>query len=118
MGNFQTDRVIQILLPLFQGLSGQPVYQVDAYVLDAVFFAKPDCAQSLFAVMAPVQETEVFFTLKLCTPILIRLKGRLRREATYSGVISSGLASSVISVHELVPNKRSAASNIRSKSAC
>ena len=61
MGNFQTDRVIQILLPLFQGLSGQPVYQVDAYVLDAVFFAKPDCAQSLFAVMAPVQETEVFF---------------------------------------------------------
>ena len=57
MGNFQTDRVIQILLPLFQGLSGQPVYQVDAYVLDAVFFAKPDCAQSLFAVMAPVQET-------------------------------------------------------------
>ena len=51
MGNFQTDRVIQILLPLFQGLSGQPVYQVDAYVLDAVFFAKPDCAQSLFALI-------------------------------------------------------------------
>ena len=86
MGNFQTDRVIQILLPLFQGLSGQPVYQVDAYVLDAVFFAKPDCAQSLFAVMAPVQETEVFFF-----------------ETLYS---------------QLVPNKRSAASNIRSKSAC
>ena len=105
MGNLQVDRVIQILLPFFQGLSGQSVYQVDTYIWDTIFFAKFDCTQSLFAVMAPIQE-------------LTRLKGRLRREATYSGVISSGLTSSVISLHELILNRQSMALNIRSKSAC
>ena len=61
MGYFQADRVIQIFLPFLQCLSGQSVYQVDADVLDAVLFTKPDCTQGLSAVMAPVQETEVFF---------------------------------------------------------
>ena len=60
MGNLQVDRVIQILLPFFQGLSGQSVYQVDTYILDTIFFAKSDRTQSLFAVMAPIQEMEVF----------------------------------------------------------
>ena len=60
MGNLQVDRVIQILLPFFQGLSGQSVYQVDTYIWDTIFFAKPDRTQACSRSWRRFRKLEVF----------------------------------------------------------
>lgn len=102
MFHAETDSLLQITFPPLVCFAGQSVDEVDAYVVETGTPAVMYGLDGLLCIVAAVQQFQGGI-VKVCIPMLIRLKGNCCSMAVYSSVKSSGLASRVISRQCSIP---------------
>ena len=102
MFHAETDSLLQITFPPLVCFAGQSVDEVDAYVVETGTPAVMYGLDGLLCIVAAVQQFQGGI-VKVCIPMLIRLKGNCCSMVVYSSVKSSGLASRVISRQCSIP---------------